>query len=177
MSQTRFSWLLPLSIAFAATSLAVDDGPVAGPKSLMIRDVFDLDIDHYVRVKVESNEVELRDGRMHPVVYVNGCVFHLEDGLHLTARLSASDLEYHTAAYDIHAAVFDSEGHLLGTAKAVYEIEKAHIYWSGGGAFRGIQELELDFGISRKYGRARHFSLSISEPDVPPAEQPTAGDR
>lgn len=170
MSWMRIFWLLALSVAFVITSQAANDESTAPQKPLMMRGVFALTLDVPVYVKMVSNEVELAVGKRYPLLEIHNVVFHLKDGARLTAILNGSVLTPYTIDYDIHAAVFDIEGNLLGTAKTTCEIKKEPVYWIGL-PVRPFRDFELDFGISKKYEKARYFSLVFSEPDVPSFEE------
>ena len=132
---------------------------------LWVRDVRLLTLDEPILTDTRSDDVTLPDGQRLFLVHVRSVTFNLANGLHLTGTIRGSVLTAYTVDYDIHVAVFDLEGSLLGTAKATYEIEKQEMFWYGA-PFRLIRELNLDFGMSSKYRKATFFAIAISKPDM-----------
>ena len=93
--------------------------------------------------------------------------FQLNKESHLTAKISMSYttclIDLDTITYNIHAAVFDSNGKLLGTANAPRKIYTGATF--GYSAYSG-GEMSIDFGISLNYDKAKYFALAISEPEI-----------
>ena len=98
--------------------------------------------------------------------------FQLNKESHLTAKITiyyTTGLDLPTITYNVHAAVFDSNGKLLGTANAPRKINT----WATTG-FVGCRgsDMSIDFGISLNYDKAKYFALAINQPEIKVAKQP-----
>jgi hypothetical protein len=114
-----------------------------------------------VGVRAESSPVKWRGGE-YRLVRIGQAEFQEDAHGHLTGRLTAEVTSFDNVQYEVHAAVYDPAGKLLGTAKAPCSVERVWL----GKTLQSSQELPLDFGVSRAYDRARWLTLAISEHPV-----------
>ena len=114
-----------------------------------------------VRLRTRSRGVEW-NARTYHLVSLKEVVFRSDLQSRLTARVSAEIQSLDEVDYDVHAAVYDAEGNLLGTARAPCAVPFALMKHVPGSK----QEILLDFGISRKYKDAARFAFAISDRQV-----------
>ena len=169
MVPKRIFWLVALFVIPVVASRATVGGSITQPNPLVMRDSIPLILGDPIAVNIGSNAVEWKNGTYAPL-HLNQVLFHLDNKSRLTATLGASVLTLATVDYDVHAAVFDAEGRLLGTAKTTCQIEAQEIWWYGH-PVRDLREVKLDFGVSNSYGNAKHFALAISDCDILIPEQ------
>lgn len=115
-----------------------------------------------IPVTVESSGVEWK-GHTYHLLRLNAVQFDLDrqTGL-LKAEVKAGVTTFDDVSYDISAAVFDSAGHLLGTARTAYKVDRLWL----GTLMMTAQAINLDFGTSLDYERAATFMISISKRKV-----------
>jgi hypothetical protein len=127
------------------------------PPSAMQRVVLDAPL----LLTVKSQDVRWR-GHVYNLVHIGKAKFHLDSRSHLTAQLSGSITTFDKVEHEIHAAVFDGKGRLLGTAKAACPVERVWV----SKVLTETREWPLDFGTSLAYANARSFTLTINEQKV-----------
>ena len=98
--------------------------------------------------------------------------FQLDKKSHLSAKIAilytTGLTNLPTVTYVVHAAVFDANGKLLGTANTSRRIAT----WSTVGAVgRCGSEVTVDFGSSLNYNKAKYFTLVISHPEIQVANE------
>jgi len=146
----------------AGSTPAEEDQPPSPGSAIALR------FDEFIETGARSGTIQHPHDRVTSAVGLRRVMFHLQDGLHLTAQLMPAWFPWKSVDYEIHAAVFDSKGNLLGTARETLSISKAKI--SYGSVPRALFDyMELDFGRSRNYQNASHFAIVVSEPQVRPA--------
>ena len=152
--------------AYPNDSAADKKKRLSGPTGLI---PFELGKPIPVLVKFET---DITDGNLFSLRKIE---FQLNKESHLTAKITiyyTTGLDLPTITYNVHAAVFDSNGKLLGTANAPRKINT----WATTG-FVGCRgsDMSIDFGISLNYDKAKYFALAISEPEIKKrvAKQPT----
>ena len=93
--------------------------------------------------------------------------FLLNKKSHLTAKIATNYItgltELPTITHNVHAAVFDATGKLLGTANASCKI---HTWATVGAVASVLGEMSVDFGTSLNYDKAKYFALAINEPEI-----------
>jgi hypothetical protein len=114
-----------------------------------------------IPLRVSSAPVHWR-GSDYVLVQIGEASFHTSPLGRVTALLSAGVLTFDNVEYEVHAALFDQGGKLLGTAQTLCPVTRI---WAG---VPGItsRKLTLDFGISKAYERAAWFTVSATEPEV-----------
>lgn len=118
-------------------------------------------IDKPLPLRVSSAPVSWK-GTDYVLVRIGEASFHKSPLGRVTALLSAGVLTFDNVEYEVHAALFDEAGKLLGTARTLCPVTRI---WAG---VPGItsRKLTLDFGISKAYERAAWFTVSINETEV-----------
>ena len=99
------------------------------------------------------------DDRKITIVRIGQGTFTLDEESRLTATFNSGVSHCTETKYWIHAAVFDRRGQLLGTAS--HEISVSNIRLPVSPTI--IHELELDFGISTRFGDASQLVVTIGE--------------
>jgi hypothetical protein len=114
-----------------------------------------------IPIHVESAPVHWK-GTDYRLVRIGDAAFYQSPLGRVTAQLSAGILTFDNVEYEVHAALFDEAGKLLGTARALCPVTRT---WLG---LPGTMpaKLALDFGISKAYARAEWFTVSINECEV-----------
>lgn len=114
-----------------------------------------------VAIKLVSDDVEWQ-GQTFNLLGLSEVTFNLSERNRLRGSLIGGSTTFDDVTYTIHAAVFDVDGQLLGTASTEYQVQRVWI-----GVLAQMQaELELDFGISKRYADAATVMLTISSMDV-----------
>lgn len=118
-------------------------------------------IDKPLPLRVSSAPVHWK-GTDYVLVQIGEASFHKSPLGRVTALLTAGVLTFDNVEYEVHAALFDQAGKLLGTARTLCPVTRI---WAG---VPGITpaKLTLDFGISKAYERAEWFTVSVSEQEV-----------
>jgi hypothetical protein len=119
-----------------------------------------------IRLDVKSAPVRWREHSYH-LVSVGQASFLLSARHHLTGVLKAGITTFDSVDYEVHAALYDAAGRLLGTARALCPVERVWL----GKVLNSSRELQLDFGINDAYERAKWFSVSITERQVVTPDQ------
>jgi hypothetical protein len=105
--------------------------------------------------------------------HLNKIEFRLSEKSILTAKVRTSYTtglaELPAITYTVHAAIFDADRKLLGTAN---NSQKIATWGSVGFVARTKGEFALGFGSSLNYNKAKYFTLAISEPEIKVASQP-----
>ncbi len=114
-----------------------------------------------LRIDVQSNPVTYH-GSTFSLVRLNKARFELAGDDHLTARVSGALLTFDEVDYEVHAAVMDASGRLLGTAHAPCPVQRIWL----GEQMTTQRDVALDFGISRAYAAARHFIIAVTDRKV-----------
>ena len=114
-----------------------------------------------VAVSAQSAPVRWR-GEDYRLVRVGEARFFRSPLQRVTASLKASVLTFDNVEYEVHAALYDERGSLLGTARALCPVSRM---WAGTAGITPV-ELHLDFGISKAYERAQWLTVGITERDV-----------
>jgi hypothetical protein len=118
-------------------------------------------LDAPILVNVKSQDVRWR-GNVYNLVRIGKTTFHLDGQSRLTAKLAGGVTTFDNVEHEIHAAVFDGMGRLLGTAKAACPVERVWI----SKVLLEQREWPLDFGVSLAYADARSFTLTVNEQKV-----------
>lgn len=115
-----------------------------------------------IPLDVESSGVEWK-GHTYHLLRLNSVRFDLDrQASLLRAEVKAGVTTFDDVSYDISAAVFDSAGQLLGTARTAYKVERLWL----GTVLMSAQTINLDFGASLDYERANSFVIAISKRKV-----------
>ncbi len=121
-----------------------------------------LDFSQTNSISLQSTPVPWRGNDYH-LLQFGKINFDLDrDTGHLTAELRGGATSFDNVDYDISAAVFGSQGQLLGTARAQQNVQRM---WLGKTMLTFIT-VSLDFGSSLDYASAKKFQLSISNRKV-----------
>jgi hypothetical protein len=114
-----------------------------------------------IPLSLKSSPVTWHSNEFH-LVSLNTIQFNRDFTNHLTAKISAGVCTFDDVVYRIHAAVFDGDGRLLGTAITNCDVQRI---WLG---YNMTMErvLPLDFGTSLDYAQASGYMLSISREKV-----------
>lgn len=112
-------------------------------------------------IDVRSQRVEWRGNTYH-LLRLGKAQFRLGEQGRLTGTLTGAVVTFDNVPYEVHLAVFDAAGSLLGTAKAACPVERV---WLGKPLLEA-RTLEFDFGVSLAYRQAKSFSVAISERKV-----------
>jgi hypothetical protein len=159
---TRMKLLAPaaaLAVALGSTALAGQEG--APPAAPAASGATAIAFGRPIPVDVKSAGVEWK-GHTYHLVRIGRAEFHLAEEGRLKAVLSAGITTFDDVDYEVHAAVFDAAGRLLGTAKAPCKVQRI---WVGKTLLSAVK-LELDFGVSRAYAQAKSFTLAVSDRKV-----------
>jgi len=117
--------------------------------------------DEPVSFQLQSDDVIWRGQTFHLLRLVEA-KFSLDETAHLRASLKGGSTTFDDVEYTIHAAVFDSDGMLLGTASTTYQVQRVWV-----GVLVHVQvKLDMDFGISKRYTDAASVMLTTSSMDV-----------
>jgi hypothetical protein len=145
----------------AALAREVRAGVPNGKPPAAARVLVPLRLDQPLPVGTASDGVRWRENTYH-LVRVYQARFHLDEHSRLTATVSASLTTFDKVDYDLHAAVFDPAGRLLGTARAVVPVERIWL----GKVLTSRTSVPLDFGLSEAYPDATSFTLTLSRRKV-----------
>lgn len=143
-----------LSMLGATESRAAGEPPVPGAWEVLLTG-------KTIPIRVSSAPVRWK-GSDYRLVQIGEVSFHRSALGRVTALLSAGVLTFDNVEYEIHSALFDQAGKLLGTAHTLCPVTRV---WAG---LPGTtpEKLSLDFGISKAYERAEWFTVSITEREV-----------
>ena len=102
------------------------------------------------------------------LLYLREIGFQLSKKSHLVAKIATSETQGLTdlppiIIYTVHAAVFDANGKLLGTANTSRKLSPRVTV---GAVMMVFREISMDFGVSLNYDKAKFFALAISEPEI-----------
>jgi hypothetical protein len=111
-----------------------------------------------VPIEVRSKGVEWKGQTIH-LVQLHHAMFQLSARARLTGKLRGRIITFDEVDYDVHAAVFDASGALLGTARALLPVERIWL----GKVLSSEAEVDLDFGISDGYHSAKSFTVAVSQ--------------
>lgn len=155
----RRAALLALSTSFwgapgARKSVAAALAPVPGAWEVLLAG-------KAIPIRVTSAPVRWK-GNDYRLVRIGEATFSQSPLGRVTAMLSAGVLTFDNVEYEVHAALFDEAGKLLGTAHTLCPVTRIWV----GVAGTVSTTLALDFGISKAYDRARWFTVSVTERDV-----------
>lgn len=114
-----------------------------------------------IPVSVSSHPVRWRD-QDYRLVHIAEAQFSISATGRLTGIVSAGVNTFDNVDYDVHCAVFDAQGRLLGTASTVCSVPRI---WVGTLGVSPVK-LQLDFGVSEAYKRGEWFTLGITERKV-----------
>jgi hypothetical protein len=123
-----------------------------------------LDFSSTNSISLQSSPVSWR-GYAYHLLQFGTIKFDLDldrDNGHLTAELRGGATSFDNVDYDISAAVFGSQGQLLGTARAQQTVERVWL----GKTMQTSVTVTFDFGSSLDYAAAKKFQLSISNRKV-----------
>jgi len=158
-TSNRRTALVSLSTAFVAAvgargANAADAPPVPGAWEVFLTG-------KPIPIRVSSAPVQWK-GNDYRLVQISQASFYKSPLGRVTALLTAGVLSFDNVEYEVHAALFDEAGKLLGTAHTLCPVTRV---WAG---LPGTtpEKLSLDFGISKAYERAEWFTVSITERDV-----------
>jgi hypothetical protein len=112
-------------------------------------------------IDVKSQGVEWRGNTYH-LLRFGKARFRLDAEGRLLGTLTGGVTTFDDVPYEVHLAVFDGGGGLLGTAKAACPVQRI---WLGKPLLE-TRTLEFDFGVSLAYRQAKSFSVAISERKV-----------
>lgn len=101
-------------------------------------------------------------GHAHHLLTLGRASFDIDQESRLTATIDAAVLTFDDVTYDVHAAVFDGDGRLLGTARVECDIDRVWLRTY----LTTWETLALDFGVSANYDEARWAAFAISERTV-----------
>ena len=137
-------------------------------KTKALMGIESLELEKLISVSVPSTPIKVNDKATFHLLYLSRIQFHLSAESHLTAMITSASTEGltmlpHNVDYTVHTAVFDEQGKLLGTANSPC---KVHPGYSVGSVAVYLNEVAMDLGISLNYGKAKYFTLAISEPDI-----------
>jgi hypothetical protein len=155
----RRSALLTLSAAFLGMlgireSEAEEKPPIPGAWEVVLTS-------RELPIQAESAPVRWK-GQEYRLVRLGEARFFQSPRGRVTAELKGGTLTFDDVEYEVHAALFDAAGKLLGTAHTLCPVSRI---WLGKPALTSTT-LSLDFGISKAYARAEWFTVSITERDV-----------
>ncbi|MBV9868868.1 MAG: hypothetical protein JO316_26275 [Abitibacteriaceae bacterium] len=122
---------------------------------------FPLSLDKPLEMAVESPGVEWRGNTYH-LVQLGRAQFHLSALSRLTATFSGGVNTFDDVDYDVHVAVFNAHGQLLGTGRTVCSVARI---WAGLSGTTS-KTLDVDLGVNRDYAQAEFFSVAISNTQV-----------
>jgi hypothetical protein len=114
-----------------------------------------------ISVNLASKPVSWK-GSDYTLVHIGKARFFISSLGRLTGILNGAVTTFDSVDYDVHAAVFDAQARLLGTARAVCSVERV---WLGAVGTSPV-ELRLDFGVSEAFKRGEWFTLGITERKV-----------
>ncbi len=117
--------------------------------------------DKPLEIDVKSPGVKWADHTYH-LVRLGRAQFHLSALSRLTATFNAGTNTFDNVDYDVHVAIFDAQGKLLGTGKTICSVSRI---WAGRSGLTS-KTLEVDFGVNRDYSQAEFFSVAISNSQV-----------
>jgi len=127
-------------------------------------------LDQPVALDLRSDPVAWHDQTFH-LLNFHKVELDLDDTTRLTALLQGSCVTFDNVEYTVHAAVYDKDGGLLGTASSPYTVQRL---WAGFVLTTQI-ELALDFGRSKRFTDAASVEFAISSIDVLTPDQWQAG--
>jgi hypothetical protein len=116
---------------------------------------------HSIPLTIQSPAGEWKGNRFH-LVNLGSIEFNLDKEDRLKADIHAQGNTFADVDYDISAAVFDTAGQMLGTARTRCKVERIWL----GRVLNGPRVMSLDFGVSQGYPRAATFMISISKRKV-----------
>lgn len=158
---------ISLVLAFVAIVVTVSYVQAAGSQRIKVESqqaaavtiAFELDkpIDFILR----SDAVKWRENTYH-LLQLHQADFSLDEANRLTALIHGSSTTFDDVEYTVHAAVFNADGMLLGTASTSCQVQRIWL-----GRLGMMQdEIELDFGRSKRFADAATVMLTISSMDV-----------
>lgn len=117
---------------------------------------------HRIPLTIQSSGVKWKGSTYH-LVSLSSIQFELDKQTsRLKAEVKAGVMGFDSVDYDVSAAVFGSDGKLLGVARGRCAVEAM---WVGTVLTRG-ETINLDFGVSLDYSDAAAFMVSISKRKV-----------
>jgi hypothetical protein len=137
-------------------------GKADEPVKVSLPNSIPIKLDEKVQISVRSAPVKVGERELH-IVSIGTGQFYLDKDAHLTAILNAAVAQYTNMEYRIVVAVFDGAGQLLGAAQH----DESVSYTRLGVMPTLFREINLDFGISKAFGRAAFAVIAISDRDVP----------
>ncbi len=118
-------------------------------------------LDQPVGLDLKSDAVQWQGSTFHLLGF-HEARFALDDSARLTATLAGNSTTFDEVDYTVYAAVFDKDGHLLGTSSAPYTVQRI---WLGVLVLTQVS-VEMDFGRSNAYTEAATVMFAISSMDV-----------
>src|SRR5689334_13616827 len=110
-------------LSFAVVLVVLDFVTEARSGAQKPASAYTLALDRPLPIDVRSSPVTWHNGTYY-LVRMGEARFHLDESAHLKAALKGSITTFDEVEYDVHAAVLDREGRLLGTARAVCPVER-----------------------------------------------------
>jgi hypothetical protein len=155
LSRRQLCSLAPAAALGAAGAVHAEPERAASPGAVPLA------LDRQLDLRVESQGIRWREYTYH-LVRLNRARFHLDERSRLTAVLTGGLTTFDDVDYDVHVAVFDAVGDLLGTARTACPVERIWL----GKVITSRVELKLDFGISHAFANARTFTVAITDRKV-----------
>lgn len=122
---------------------------------------FDFRFDKSLDMDVKSPGVKW-GGNTHHLVRLGRAQFSLSTLSRLTASIDGSVNTFDDVDYDVHVAVFNAQGQLIGTGRTVCSVSRI---WAGATGLTP-RTLHVDFGVNRDYSQAKYFSVAINNAKV-----------